>query len=121
MSDAGLLAVIAAAMTPVSWIASLFYHEGKHSFPGAGLPPTGFGLLSLFAIVQCVGIAVACSLSARHPEIRELSLTLLVISLIAMFGFSVFSRVFANSQFARRGVWHGLVGLLLLLIAMMVS
>jgi hypothetical protein len=107
------LALLVAAMCPVSWIMSLFSGEGgKLTVPGYNLPSAGFGLLAFFCLVQAAIVAVLAANSLRYEELREVSTFLLAAALAAMTCFSIFSYVFAKSRFAVRGVWFGSVGLL---------
>lgn len=102
-------------MCPMAWIASLFHGEkGNLTVPGYNLPSAGFGLLAFFSLIQAVVIAVVFLVSLRHEELREVSIVLLVAALASMTCLSLFSYVFANSRFARAGVWFGLVGFLAL-------
>jgi len=109
------IALLVAAMCPTAWVMSLFSREGgKLTVPGYNLPSAGFGLLAFFCLVQTVTVAAISAVSFRHEEIREVSMVLLVAALAPMTCFSLFSYVFAQSRFARMGVWWGLVGLVAL-------
>ena len=124
MSPISNLALVGAAMAPVSWIFSLFYNKnGKLTVPGYDLPSKGFGLLALVSAVQSSAIAVVVAFSPKYPdpEMHAIALILLAASLIPIFAFSTFSYMFARSSFAKAGIWHGLVGLLLLVASLVTS
>jgi hypothetical protein len=106
------LALILAATCPNGWVTILFYDQrGRPTFPGRGSPPAGFALLALFAYVLTAAVGVLVAISIRRPEIREVSLILLGLSVLTIAVLSSASMLFTPSKLARAGVWAGWGGL----------